>query len=67
MEKKDETTEKKLKDVLCMATEAVPSSVSLWHTRLRYLLVSGQEKEAEAVFSKVRNEILKITLYYVAF
>ena len=53
VEKKDETTERKLKDVLCMATEAVPSSVSLWHTRLRYLLVSGQEKEAETVFSKV--------------
>lgn len=36
-----------------MATEAVPSSVSLWHARLRYLLVSGQDDEAETIFSKV--------------
>lgn len=53
VEKKDETTEKKLKDILCMATEAVPSSVSLWHARLRYLLVSGQDDEAETIFSKI--------------
>ncbi|XP_054012932.1 U3 small nucleolar RNA-associated protein 6 homolog [Hylaeus anthracinus] len=51
-EKKDETTEKKLKEVLCMATETIPSSVNLWHARLRYLLVSGQDEEAETIFSK---------------
>ncbi|XP_076248353.1 U3 small nucleolar RNA-associated protein 6 homolog [Calliopsis andreniformis] len=53
VEKKDESSEKKLKEVLCMATEAVPNSVSLWHARLKYLLVLGQEEEAEIVFSKV--------------
>ncbi|XP_043248218.1 U3 small nucleolar RNA-associated protein 6 homolog [Colletes gigas] len=53
VEKRDETTEKKLKDILCIATEAVPTSVSLWHARLRYLLVSGQEDEAESIFSKI--------------
>ncbi|KZC08369.1 PREDICTED: U3 small nucleolar RNA-associated protein 6 homolog [Dufourea novaeangliae] len=53
VEQKNETTDKKIREILCMATEAIPSSVSLWHARLRYLLISGQEEEAETVFSKV--------------
>ncbi|CAK9829319.1 U3 small nucleolar RNA-associated protein 6 homolog [Anthophora retusa] len=51
-EKKDETMEKKLKEILSIATETIPSSVSLWHARLRYLFASGDEEEAEAIFSK---------------
>ncbi|XP_076230226.1 U3 small nucleolar RNA-associated protein 6 homolog isoform X2 [Nomia melanderi] len=50
---KDETTNKKIKEILCMATEALPNSVSLWHARLRYLLTSGQEEEVETLFFKV--------------
>lgn len=53
VEEKDESTEKKFKDVLCMATEAVPGSVNLWHARLKYLLTWGQDEEAETIFSKV--------------
>ncbi|KOC63457.1 U3 small nucleolar RNA-associated protein 6 like protein [Habropoda laboriosa] len=52
VEKKDETTEKKLKEILSIATETIPSSVSLWHARLRYLFASGDEEEAETTFSK---------------
>lgn len=53
VELKDETTEKKIKEILYMATEALPNSVSLWHARLRYLLTSGQEEEVETLFFKV--------------
>ncbi|XP_034190619.1 U3 small nucleolar RNA-associated protein 6 homolog [Osmia lignaria lignaria] len=49
IDKKDEAADKKLKEILCVATETIPSSVSLWHARLRYLLVS-EEEEAERVF-----------------
>lgn len=51
IDKKDEEAGKKLKEILCVATETVPSSVSLWHARLRYLLVS-EEEEAEKIFPK---------------
>lgn len=51
-EKKDENTNKKLKEILSMATETIPSSISLWHARLRYLFAHGEEDEAEAAFSK---------------
>ncbi|XP_076285803.1 U3 small nucleolar RNA-associated protein 6 homolog isoform X2 [Lasioglossum baleicum] len=51
-EQKDESTVKKIKEILCIATETIPNSVSLWHARLRYLLSSGLEEEAEAVFPK---------------
>ncbi|CAD1468129.1 unnamed protein product, partial [Heterotrigona itama] len=51
-EKKDETTEKKLKEILSVATETIPDSVNLWHARLKYLFASGEEEEAETVFSK---------------
>ncbi|XP_033333079.2 U3 small nucleolar RNA-associated protein 6 homolog isoform X1 [Megalopta genalis] len=51
-EQKDGTTEKKVKEILCMATEAIPNSVSLWHARLRYLLASELEEEAETIFPK---------------
>ncbi|XP_076649775.1 U3 small nucleolar RNA-associated protein 6 homolog isoform X2 [Halictus rubicundus] len=57
VEQKDESTVKKIKEILCNATETIPNSVSLWHARLRYLLASGQEEEAEAIFPKV-TEIL---------
>lgn len=52
IDKKDEAAEKKLKEILCVATETIPSSVSLWHARLRYLLVS-EEEEAERIFPNV--------------
>lgn len=52
VEKKDENAEKKLNEILCTATDAIPSSVSLWHARLRYLLVSGQDEDIDNVFSK---------------
>ncbi|XP_003705650.2 U3 small nucleolar RNA-associated protein 6 homolog [Megachile rotundata] len=51
VDKKDEEADKKLKEILCVATETVPNSVSLWHARLRYLLVSDEE-EAEKLFPK---------------
>ncbi|XP_078040892.1 U3 small nucleolar RNA-associated protein 6 homolog isoform X2 [Augochlora pura] len=51
-EQKSGTTENKIKEILCMATEAIPNSVSLWHARLRYLLASGLEEDAEIVFPK---------------
>nr|XP_003705650.1 PREDICTED: U3 small nucleolar RNA-associated protein 6 homolog [Megachile rotundata] len=51
VDKKDEEADKKLKEILCVATETVPNSVSLWHARLRYLLVSNEE-EAEKLFPK---------------
>lgn len=53
-EKKDEITENKLKEILNIATETMPNSISLWHARLRYLFASGEEEEAETVFSKVQ-------------
>lgn len=51
-EKKDETTEEKLKEILSVATETIPDSVNLWYTRLKYLFASEEEEEAETVFSK---------------
>lgn len=54
-EKKDKTTETKFEEILSIATETIPSSISLWHARLRYLFASGEEKEAEAVFLKVQK------------
>lgn len=54
-EKKDETTEKKLKEILSVATETIPDSVNLWHARLKYLFASEEEEEAETVFSKVQK------------
>ena len=54
-EKKDETTEKKLKEILSVATETIPDSVNLWHARLKYLFASGEEEEAETVFSEVQK------------
>ncbi|XP_017885993.1 U3 small nucleolar RNA-associated protein 6 homolog [Ceratina calcarata] len=52
VEKKDENTDKKLKEILSMATETLPSSISLWHARVRYLFAYGEDDEAEAAFSK---------------
>lgn len=52
-EKKDQTTEKKFEEILSIATETIPNSISLWHARLRYLFASGKEEEAEAIFLKV--------------
>ncbi|KAK2586790.1 hypothetical protein KPH14_011815 [Odynerus spinipes] len=51
-DKKDENSQKKLEEILCSATETIPNSVSLWHIRLRYLLMSGKEEEATSVFRK---------------
>ncbi|CAL7936304.1 unnamed protein product [Xylocopa violacea] len=52
VEKKDETANKKLKEILNIATDAIPNSTSLWHARLRYLYAIEEENEAEIVFSK---------------
>lgn len=54
-DKKDENSQKKLEEILCSAVESIPNSVSLWHVRLRYLLVSEQEEEAASVFAKATN------------
>lgn len=54
VDKNDESAQKKLDMILCEATEAVPSSVSLWHARTKHLLLSGREGEAAAIFPKVK-------------
>ncbi|KAF7402853.1 hypothetical protein HZH66_005120 [Vespula vulgaris] len=51
-DKKDENAQKKLEEILSSATEIIPNSVSLWHVRLRHLLVTRQEEEATNVFVK---------------
>lgn len=51
----DEGVRKKLDEVLCGATDALPNSVGIWHARLNHLLQWGQEKEAYAIFPKVIN------------
>ncbi|KOX78354.1 U3 small nucleolar RNA-associated protein 6 like protein [Melipona quadrifasciata] len=51
-EKKDETTEEKIKEILSVATETIPDSVNLWYARLKYLFASEEEEEAETVFSE---------------
>ncbi|XP_035731894.1 U3 small nucleolar RNA-associated protein 6 homolog [Vespa mandarinia] len=56
-DKKDENAQKKLEKILSSATEIIPNSVSLWHVRLRHLLVTRQEEEATSVFVKA-TEIL---------
>lgn len=61
-EKKDKTTEKKFEEILSIATETIPSSISLWHARLRYLFASGEEKEAEAVFLKATQILAEKSL-----
>ncbi|XP_072754717.1 U3 small nucleolar RNA-associated protein 6 homolog [Anoplolepis gracilipes] len=53
----DENVWKKFHELLRGATDAIPSSVSLWHARISHLLQSGQEKEVDALFPKV-TEIL---------
>lgn len=60
-DKKDENAQKKLEEILSSATEIIPNSVSLWHVRLRHLLVTRQEEEATNVFVKV------ISLYIYIF
>ncbi|XP_011883955.1 PREDICTED: U3 small nucleolar RNA-associated protein 6 homolog, partial [Vollenhovia emeryi] len=55
--KHDESVRKKLDEVLCGATDAVPNSVRIWHARFNHMLQSGLEKEAYAMFPKV-TEIL---------
>lgn len=56
-DKKDERPQKRLYDVLNWATEASPTSVNLWHAKLRYLLTSGRDAEAMAAFAQA-SEIL---------
>lgn len=51
--KKDESAQKRLYEVLCWATDALPKSVDLWQARLRYHLAFGQEDSATAAFAKV--------------
>ncbi|EFN79056.1 U3 small nucleolar RNA-associated protein 6 homolog [Harpegnathos saltator] len=53
----DENAQKRLNQVLCGATDAVPNSVNLWQERMRHLLLSGQEQEAAAIYPKA-TEIL---------
>ncbi|XP_015518125.1 U3 small nucleolar RNA-associated protein 6 homolog [Neodiprion lecontei] len=55
--KKDENDQKRLYEVLCWATDALPKSVDLWQARLRYHLAFGQEDSATAAFVKA-TEIL---------
>lgn len=50
---RDESARKKFYEVLREATDAIPSSVGLWHARINHLLQSGQEKEADSIFPKV--------------
>lgn len=57
VDEKDENTEKKLSGILSGATETIPNSVSLWHARLRYLLVAGQDEEAVPVFSEATQAL----------
>lgn len=54
MLKSDERDEK-LYEILCNATEALPMSVNLWHEKLKYLIKSGQNDQANTDFDKVNN------------
>lgn len=64
--KDDEGAQKKLNQILCEATDAVPNSASLWHMRIRHLLVSGQEEEAATLYPKVnRTHIASILLILI--
>ncbi|XP_019699148.1 U3 small nucleolar RNA-associated protein 6 homolog isoform X2 [Harpegnathos saltator] len=49
----DEDMQQRLRQFLCEATDTMPNSVILWHTRLKYLLLSGYEKEAVAIYPKM--------------
>ncbi|KAI4494977.1 hypothetical protein M0804_001178 [Polistes exclamans] len=49
---KDDNAQKKLEEILSSATENIPDSVSLWHIRLKHLLITKQEEEANSVFAK---------------
>lgn len=51
----DEDTQMKLYTVLCEATDAIPNSVILWHARMKHMLLSGLEKEANETYSKVNK------------
>ncbi|XP_012267956.2 U3 small nucleolar RNA-associated protein 6 homolog [Athalia rosae] len=50
--KKDDNSQKRLYEVLCWATDALPKSVDLWQARLRYHLAAGQEENATDAFTK---------------
>lgn len=50
-----EPAQSKLYEVLCLATEALPESESLWFARLDYLLKNDQEDLANEVFNKAVN------------
>ncbi|KAG7211944.1 hypothetical protein KM043_011153 [Ampulex compressa] len=56
-DKKHENIEQKLNEVLSEACDIIPSSVSLWHARFRYLLISGQEEDAVVILKKATQNL----------
>ncbi|KAK0173015.1 hypothetical protein PV328_006270 [Microctonus aethiopoides] len=51
-DKKEENTEDKIYKVLCNGTDALPTSVTLWHAKLEYLINAGQDELIEKEFNK---------------
>ncbi|XP_033211584.1 U3 small nucleolar RNA-associated protein 6 homolog [Belonocnema kinseyi] len=51
-DKKDDASQKKLAEVLCHATEALPNSEKLWHSRLKYLLATDTEDSVDEIFAQ---------------
>lgn len=62
-DKKEENSEDKIYKVLCNGTDALPTSVTLWHAKLKYLINSGQDELIEQEFNKVNLYLLmKLTI-----
>ncbi|XP_012284127.1 U3 small nucleolar RNA-associated protein 6 homolog [Orussus abietinus] len=61
-DQKDENSQKKLHEVLCWATEAIPDSVSLWHMRLKHYFATDQEDSASAAFTEAIKRLREKSL-----
>lgn len=74
MLKEDETSKKKIYQVMSYGTDAIPKSLELWRLKMKYLVNSGNDEQVEAEFNKaIKNfgaEALPIwqmkLLYYQA-
>ncbi|XP_015119461.1 U3 small nucleolar RNA-associated protein 6 homolog [Diachasma alloeum] len=51
-DKKDETSEEKLYQVMCYGTDAIPTSVNLWTTKIKHLINSGKDSLVTEEFAK---------------
>ncbi|XP_014486143.1 PREDICTED: U3 small nucleolar RNA-associated protein 6 homolog [Dinoponera quadriceps] len=58
----DVNAQKKLRQILREATDAVPNSVVIWYARMKHLLVSGRGKEVAAIYPKATQMLGKKAL-----